>query len=341
METTYARLLVLHEKTNKSSSDLEEIRRLKLEVCRLIQNFEELRQVLKEQTTHTYLTAGLLGMKYGLFAYGVVTSFLFMAASVFLVTATAFPPALLAAFIVSGMVLMLGFTAYILRSHYLHVQKQKIESEKEHPYEQLMEMKTNIQSWDDAEILTAECFGKSLKDGAALDPSPQFFFQEWFEFFRCLASGLSKGNNFSSFAMTPLQEVDSDGHYQDTPVMGILAIASAVLFSVVLSLRALARGLGRSPLGQIPVAPTTDSGLMDSSKEALKTERPGKSSDLNKKKSLDFPPRNDSSVSQFSFFNIKQKSFPPNPRTLVHSKSEPSLDTLHTQTNGSIILGLE
>jgi hypothetical protein len=341
METTYARLLTLEEIKNKTSSDLEEIRRLRADVCRLIQKFEDLRQILKEQTTHTYLTAGLLGMKYGLFAYGVVTSFLFMTASVFLVTATAFPPALLAAFIVSGMVLMLGFTAYTLRAHYLHLQKQEKEREKEHPYEQLLEMKNHMQTQDDAALLTAEGFKESVKDGKTLEPSPQFFFQEWFEVFRCSASGLSKGNNFAGFVMTPLQEVDADGHYQNTPVMAAIAIASAVLFSVVLSLRALARGFGRSSLGETTTVPTTDSGLTDSTGNDLKTERSREASDLNKKKSPDSLPRNDSSISHLSFFNTKQKSLSPSQRSLVHSKSDSSLDKLHIQTNDSIILGLE
>ena len=125
MEITYSKLLSLEEKTDKTPEDIREIKRLKLEVCELIKNFEALRQLLKEQSTRSYLTAGLLGMKYGLYAYGVLTSLLFMVTSVFLVTATAFPPALLAAFIVTGIVLMAGFVAYTLRAHYLHMQKQK------------------------------------------------------------------------------------------------------------------------------------------------------------------------------------------------------------------------
>jgi hypothetical protein len=123
--------------------------------------------------------------------------------------------------------------------------------------------------------------------------------------------------------------------------MAAIAIASAVLFSVVLSLRALARGFGRSSLGETTTVPTTDSGLTDSTGNDLKTERSREASDLNKKKSPDSLPRNDSSISHLSFFNTKQKSLSPSQRSLVHSKSDSSLDKLHIQTNDSIILGLE
>lgn len=241
MEDTYTQLILLQEKENKISADLEDIKQLLQETGQLINRFEDMRQLLHKQLTYNNFTAGLLGMKYGLYAYGVLTSFLFMIASVFLVTSTAFPPALLAGFVLSGLVLMVGMAMYTLRAHYLHLRKQECINDELHPFEHLKEMKKNIEVvQDNVKILTADCFEESLKDGVDLDPSPQFFFQEWFEVLRSFASGISKGNNFSNFLATPFQDIDHDNR-----LMNALAITSSVLFSAVLGLRALARGLAR------------------------------------------------------------------------------------------------
>ncbi|WP_058498544.1 hypothetical protein [Legionella gratiana] len=341
MELSHAKLLSLEGKADKTPQDIREIKRLKLELCGLIKNFEELRQTLKNQSTHSYLTAGLLGMKYGLYAYGVLTSILFMVSSVFLVTATAFPPALLAVFIISGFVLMAGFTAYTLRAHSQHLKKQKEVQEEEHPYKQLMEMKKNIEiDGEDAEILTSDSFGSSLKDGLALDPSPQFFFQEWFEVFRSLASGISKGKNFSNFATIPLQEADSEGHYHDTPIMGVLAAANAVLFSLILGFRALARGLGRPPLGQSNSSNVKQTDTVTSSRDDIKTKSRGESSKPSEKKAPDSLSKNEPSIANLGFFSSKLKTSQQDKR-LVHSKSEIVLSSLIESSSGGIILGLD
>ena len=51
-------------------------------------------------------------------------------------------------------------------------------------------MKKNIEAdEEDAEILTSDRFKASLKEGLALNPSPQFFFQEWFEVIRSFGFG--------------------------------------------------------------------------------------------------------------------------------------------------------
>ncbi|WP_058476368.1 hypothetical protein [Legionella steigerwaltii] len=341
LELTYAKLLELQGEGNKKPGASLEIHQLKQRVCELIKEFEEERQLLQDQTTHSYFTAGLLGMKYGLYAYGVLTSILFTVASVCLVTSSAFPPVLLAAFIVSGLMLMIGMTAYMLSAHYQHMQQQKAENEKEHSYDQIKEMKKNIEAQNNAEILGAESFKTSLKDGLNLNSSPQYFFQEWFEVFRSLASGVSKGNNFSNFAMTSCQEEDPDGHYHDTPVMGVLAIANAVLFSLVLGLRALARGLGRPPQGQVRPSKESEAGQDDVSMDKLKTQSQRESSEPAKKRAPDSLPKANSSFSLWNFFF--HKAAPPrnSPPTMNHSKSDTDL-THHATTNaGSTVLGLE
>lgn len=342
LELTYAKLLELKASTSNKNEDGAEIRRLKQEVCGLIKSFEEERELLREQTTHSYLTAGLLGMKYGLYAYGVLTSILFTVASVFLITASAFPPALLAAFIISGLVLMIGMTAYTVHAHYQHMQKRHVEDEKEHPYAQLVQMRKNIEAKADVELLSAEKLEASLKDGLKPDSSPQTFFQEWFEIFRSFASGLSKGNNFLKFAMTCFQEADSEGHYQDTPVMGLLAIASGVLFSLILGLRALTRGLGRPPLGQVQPPKEDEKDRVDVSMEKTKTRSQGESREPAKRKTSDSP-STDSYFSPWNFFyhrDTKPKNSPKT-QTLPHSQSDTALNSYVPLTSGSTIGGLD
>ncbi|WP_454781604.1 hypothetical protein [Legionella sp. WA2022007384] len=336
LELTYAKLLELQAHKSTQNNDLEEIRALKREICRLIDNFEEERQLLQDQLTYSYATAGLLGMKYGLFAYGVLTSIIFTAASLSLITAGSFPPALLAVIIVSGLVLMIGLAAYTLNAHYQHMQRREEASKKERPYTQIMDMRKRIETNIDADVLDAEPFATSLKDGLKLDPSPQTFFQEWFEVFRSFASGLSKGNNFFNFAMTFAQEADSDGHYHDIPIMGEFAIVSGVLFSLVLGLRALAKGLGRLQ-DQASSTKTKGTDCAGVSMEEIKTRSLRESSERPKRKASDSQPKNGSSFLNFFYH---KKTSPA--ATLPHSRSDTNLSQHHPSSSpGSIFGGLE
>ena len=148
------------------------------------------------------------------------------------------------------MVGMIGFFFHSLRMNYLHLNQQKALNER--PYYRLIEMKNKLENnYDTDNNLESNCFRESLKDGLVLDPAPQFFYQEWFEVIRSLFSGLGKGQKFVDFAGNPLQEVDEQGHCHDTPVMFVLASISAIFFGVILGLRAFARGLGRTPLGEV------------------------------------------------------------------------------------------
>lgn len=303
MELIYSKILCLQEKVDKNEHDLVELKRLKKDLSRLIARFDETRLLLKEQTTHSYLTAGLLGIKYGLFAYGVVTSILFSVVNIFLVSATFFPPVLLVACIVSGLMSMIGFTAYMVWANKQHLQKQMENEGKDEHYAQLMEMKKNLETQDNAKVVTAELFEKALEEGVAPAPTQRFFFQEWFEVFRSIASGSGAGNNVGHFAMSPLQELDSHGHYQDTRLMHVVGAAQALLFAIVLGLRALARELGRPPLGQINPIKIKVTANVEASKEKKKTETPREPS---KKKAPDSPPR--TLLSLLGFFPTPKSS---------------------------------
>ncbi len=215
---------------------------LRGKVSESIKALLKLHNELKSQITHSYTTSFLLGVKYGLAVYGVISAFLFMISSVFLITAVAFPPALLIAFIVSGAAFLLIVAAYALKTHYSHLQSQKQESNAS--YNRLLEMQEQFASSE--VVVKSELFHGDLKEVAKPKASPKFTFQEWLEVLRCFFSGLSKGNNFATFVGTPLQDVDSHGHDHHAPsTMLMLQIASTVLFSIILALRALARGFGK------------------------------------------------------------------------------------------------
>ncbi|MDR3442028.1 MAG: hypothetical protein P4L65_03315 [Legionella sp.] len=238
LELNYAELLVLQEKEDKQPDDMTDIMRLQKNIKRFLGDFDALRTLLKSQSTHSYLTASLLGIKAGLFAYGVLAGLLFMVVSVFLISAAVFPPALLIACIVSGLVLMMAVTAYSTRTHYLHLKNQK--KDEDEPYAKIQHIMDEFNN-----ELTQDEFKAALKNGASPEASPKFALQEWCEVFRSFFSGISKGNNFATFVETPFMDNDGADHAHDSPVTGMLAFGSAALFSIVLALRALARGLGR------------------------------------------------------------------------------------------------
>lgn len=322
LETTYESLLALQDKTNKSEDDWTEIRRLQAELIQLLESFEKLHGLLKKQKMHSYLTAGLLGVKDGLFAYGVSVSFLFMFSSIFLVTATIFPPAVLIAFISGGLGLMLGVIAYNISAHYFYL--QSLEKEEDEPYQQLVNMRQMIQIQEDAEILTAEEFKESLKNGLEPKCSPHSYFQQRLEVLRSFFSGLTKGNNFANFAGTPFKDVDPQEHDHGSPVMLMLTLASAALFSIVLALRAFARGFEDVTLKEevIPVAePLTG---------APEIKVAGESSKPAKKTSPDSPPRNPSVLQLLGLF--AQSKIPSKPKILAKLKNPEYPVNLKTST---------
>lgn len=278
LETRYMRLLVLNNKPNQTQIELDEIKSLKNSVADLIGRFDEMRCLLRAQTSRSYLSASLLGIKNGLFAYSALASILFLIAAILILTSTAFPPALLVFSVSLGMVFMLGFLAHSLVINYFHLNNNPGADER--PYDQLIQMRIRLQDEpDNAFLLKANEFRCTLKDGLTLDPSPQFFFPEWFEVIRSFFSGVSKGQKFVDFAGNPLQEADAQGHYHDTPVMYILAVFSSILFAVILAFRALARGLGRAPLakvdlaGQIKDEPPQESSQKENNDGAERVER--------------------------------------------------------------------
>ncbi|CAM2846411.1 hypothetical protein [Legionella worsleiensis] len=247
LETSFAELWSLTNKANKNFDDITAIRTWQLVVHADIKRFAEKRLQLSQQASRSYLSAILVGLKNGLYAYSALASLLFFVGSFLVLMGISFPPFLLVSCVVFGLVFMACFAAHSVFRAYK--QSSSAANEDEKSYKDLIEMKNHLLRGA-GDYMEPESFQHSIQDVLYLDPSPQFFFQEWFEVFRSLFSGFGKGQKFVDFAGNPLQEMDEHGHYQDTPIMYVLAVFNALFFSIILALRALAKGLGRPPKGQ-------------------------------------------------------------------------------------------
>lgn len=211
----------------------------------LLGHFDTTRQLLESQLTRNYLSAALLGIKNGLYAYSALSSLTFFISSILLVTSTAFPPALLISAVILGFVLIGVFLAHSLLVTYRHNQQREEKATFARPYHDLAWLKL----YPDNPGIDRNKFQTALQDGFTIDSSPVFFYQEWAEIIRSFFSGASKGQKFIDFSVNYGQEKDENGHYHDTPLMLLLGGFSAVVFSLVLAARALTKGFGRLSIG--------------------------------------------------------------------------------------------
>ena len=342
LQTTYAQLKLLEKKEHKSSEDLLEIKSLKTELCSLIGQFDEKRRLLAHQTSRTYFSACLLGLKNGLYAYGALSSVLFLISAFLVMGGVSFPPLAIAIIVSLGLVFIASFVIHSVVANYKH-NKEKEKAECEEHYPELLEMKQHLEQHpEETPSLTTDELNQLFKEGLSVKPAPQYFFQEWFEVFRSFFSGLGKGQKFVDFAGNPLQEAGADGHYQDSPVMYVLGALSALLFGAILALRALARGLGRPFLGQandLPSAviehPVKNETAIDQktdpltkNHEPIKTKVQGES--IQGDKRTDSLKSSSSHASLHGFFKEK-------PTSLRRSKSENALSSLDTQHRNTIV----
>lgn len=245
LKTNYAQLLLLQKIPKKNAHDIAEIKNTEQNIFNLIEEYEAKRKKLKHQLNRTYFTAALYGMRNGLYGYNVLASVLFLIGAIYLIVGTAFPPWYILSFVAAGLILMAALSIHSLIRHY---QDQKKQNEREErSFEQFTELKNNfLKGVNTAESLDEKAFKEILTEGVKLDKSPKFFFQEWFEVFRSFFSGLGKGQRFVDFAGNFLQEQNAAGHYQDTPIMYVLSVISALFFGLVLALRAWIKGFDRT-----------------------------------------------------------------------------------------------
>lgn len=245
-----------HHQKNKAL--LEEQHIISERLLKKIEAFKTIRAHLKSLMTLSHLSAFFEGMRHGLAAYAAASSIIFAISTLMVSTGAAFPPILLFICIGSGVVFFTCFVIYSIYVHYQHNQQEAIVEDKStEQLNQLLKDLKQIQSLSmngEAHALLERDFKAEAKnamdDGNKMTESPEFTFQQWFETIRSFFSGLGKGSKSADYALNPLQQLEKDGHYHDTPIMTGISIVSAGLFALVLSLRAYARGFGRDVVSQ-------------------------------------------------------------------------------------------
>lgn len=259
-------------------------------------------QTLQRMSENSYLMAALTGLRHGLFAYGMAASLTFVIASFLWLASVACPPALMVAVVLSGLLMLSGFVAHALITEYAHQHKKEKKTASNTNLKKTLEQ--HMKDMNQAhQTMNAKEFAQMLEEGFFLDPSPQFFFQEWFEVIRSFFSGVGKGQRNIDFTFNHLQEPDEQGNYHDTPIMFALMAVNALVFGVTLAVRALAKNLGRN------VPADSDKSKTEKVQEIL-SEVTHKPSDMHHTKTPETPVENQKrlthsseSLSSLSFFS--------------------------------------
>ncbi len=248
-ETTYAKLLLLQKKNNKSDADLIQIKLLKADLHVLLTKFDKQRSILSQKLTHTYFSATLLGLKHGLYTYGALASVLFLAGSILTLSGIAFPPALLVICASLGLAFIIGFIVNSLVKNYQHSHRENLEGKQ--PYHQLTDLRDKIKlNLEIDELPEKRLFRQALDDGITVNASLHSNVPERAEAMRSLFSGFGKGQKIISFFGSCFQVANEQGHYHDTEMMHVVSLFSALVCGTTLGLRALARGFSRPPWWQ-------------------------------------------------------------------------------------------
>jgi hypothetical protein len=314
LEATYIDLLVLQRKEKKNESDWARITMARNATIKLIECFEKLSKRLRNQLNISYLSMVLLGVRNGLFSYGVLASFLFSVAMVFSLTPALFPPVALIACVCSGLLFMAGMAVYYCWDHYKKMgKKQNEENEKKESLANLIEMKDKIQKEINPVRVIQEGheLKKFLKISTEFNIPSKNNFQEESEILRVTGSAMGKGYNFVMFANIPFKDDNLQDHTHDSSIAFILAVASTILFIIVFFLRALARGFKAEKPKQASIPAPTE---VIQAKSEEKQNRPKVPSDPLSKT----PPL----WSRISFFF----KFPPAfPESTSHASKAPDL----------------
>jgi hypothetical protein len=220
-------------------------------------SFVAKREALSDKLTMSNGGAALAGLKSGLAAYSAIGSVLFAIATIYAACSIAIPAAFVIATVAAGLACVIGFTAYMVykKNHEDTKTKEVISRSEPQELQNLLKKlkRIEIQSHKESDEIQPSYIKDAISQGLVVDPSPQFFFQEIFEVVRSFFSGVAKGQKSVDYTFNALQEPDEDGHYQDPPIMMVITMASSILFSIVLALRALARGFGRPSPGKVEI----------------------------------------------------------------------------------------
>ncbi|WP_051555207.1 hypothetical protein [Legionella fairfieldensis] len=279
------------------------------------ESFEAKRKELFSLKQPSYISAFLRGLKHGLALYGVLTSFMFTVSIILVLSSVAFPPAFLMVCVALGVVSMAGFVIHSLIE--IHRTKKNAEKGKEillksvdqmshgdlvQLFKQIDATEKEIKNWQ------LEKIKEKINKRIIVDPSPQFFFQEWFEVIleiaRSCFSGAGKGCKAIDYTMNPLQEADEKGHYHDTPIMFLVMVASSLIHSIALALRTYSRGFGK----------------LDKAKKQVLTSESDKSPSLQGKPEKVREPEKVRGRSSGFFSDSSATFFQPSPNNVNQSK---------------------
>ena len=236
----------------RSDAEKKKLARLEANALMQLEEFNSLQQQLSNYQTLSWGKAFLLGVRHGMSAYSALTSLMFAAATVMIFCSVSLPAWVLIAVVTTGLLLLTAFIVHAsYRAYNNRKQSQQLDEETKGTIADLRNTFANNQKT--VKALEAEELQTKLFNRMTVDPSPQFFFQEWFEVLRSFFSGIGKGSKSIDYTLTAYQEVGADGHYHhDNIVMLCLSGASSLLFSLCLALRALCKGFGRPPVDDVP-----------------------------------------------------------------------------------------
>ena len=227
---------VLNQSKNPS---LDTLSRLELKLHEL----DEIRSNLQSNVTQSYKTAFLAGLRGGLAAYGALESLMFGIFTITSLTSISFSPSLLMGAIISGLACLLGFAAYSVIQHYLDQQRLvgQIDNSKKELDDYITRLKHppgDTASLGQEALRNPAEIKKMITERMKIIPSPQPSFQERFEIFRALFSGIGKGQKAVDFTLYALQQADEKARYHDTPLMLWVMTLFSIIYAFVFAKRA-------------------------------------------------------------------------------------------------------
>ncbi len=228
-----------------------------LELKRVV--FDTKRNELRLQVTLTPLMAGFSGIRDGLAAFSAITGLMFAVAAIGALLVVAFPPELLLVSVGFGMVSLIVLVVHSLRRHSTHLLNES-NSKAIISNGKLFDLLESVKSSQRVvQDLKPEVVKDAITQGMVVDPSPQFFFQEWFEVIRSMGSGVFKGPKTVEFIESIGEGLGVVSHNDDSPVMFRISLISAFAQALTFGLRALGRGFGRDALDVVPSIKIPDS----------------------------------------------------------------------------------
>lgn len=208
---------------------------------RKLKAFEAYKLQLRSQVFLSHSSAALAGLKNGLAANSAIGGLMFAVATIMAISSVTVPPFFVLACGIVGMTFLIGFLIHSLWANYKHLKANPPANDPslEKVNAKLVAIKSSIFTVN--QLKPADI---AILDGN-FDPSPQFWFQEWFEVLRSFFSGMAKGQKSVDYTLNPLLETNDRGHYQDSSLMIWFTVFTAGVYAIVLALRANARGFGR------------------------------------------------------------------------------------------------